>query len=41
MKDVDAPLPDLIDQLLREIEAYLVVVDAFRSEDLEPEWAAE
>ena len=32
---------ELVDRLLDEIATYLVVVDAFRSEDLEPEWAAE
>jgi hypothetical protein len=35
-----SPLFD-IDQLIREIERYLAVVDAFRSEDQEPSWRSE
>ena len=34
-------IEELVDRLLDEIATYLAVVDTFRSEDLEPEWAAE
>lgn len=39
--DDDVELEEPLDRLLREIATYLAVVDAFRNEDLEPEWAAE
>jgi hypothetical protein len=37
----DMDIEELLDRLLVEITTYLAVVDAFRNENLEPEWAAE
>ena len=36
-----APTESELAQLLDEIERYLAVVDAFRSEGVEPTWAEE